>query len=185
LAANGLASAIFLNTLVGLVAITPSCGTVNTLGAAVVGLVAGIVCSFAILVKFRLNYDDSLDVVGVHFVGGVIGVLLIGLFATAVMTNGPKGLLYGGGLGQLGKQALAMVVVACYAFAVSFVVAKVIDRLIGFRVSAADEKSGVDLSQHAETAYPEGVYGHQAPRRAASFGDKDDSRARQYDEDDE
>ncbi|MDT5218522.1 MAG: ammonium transporter, Amt family [Mycobacterium sp.] len=216
LAANGLASAIFLNTLVagclgmlgwlaveqirdgrpttfgaasgvvaGLVAITPSCGTVNTLGAAVVGLAAGIVCSFAILVKFRLNYDDSLDVVGVHFVGGVVGVLLIGLFATAVMTNGPKGLLYGGGLGQLGKQALAMVVVACYAFAVSFVLAKLIDRVIGFRVSAADETSGVDFSQHAETAYPEGIYGHQAPRRASSFGEKDESRPKPYNVDED
>ncbi|KAA1248447.1 ammonium transporter [Mycobacterium simiae] len=198
LAANGLASAIFLNTLVagclgmlgwlsveqlrdgkpttfgaasgvvaGLVAITPSCGTVNTLGAAVVGLVAGIVCSFAILVKFKLNYDDSLDVVGVHFVGGVVGVLLIGLLATAVMTQGPRGLFYGGGLGQLGKQALAMVVVGLYAFVVSYVLAKLIQRVMGFRVSAEDEVSGVDLTQHAETAYPEGVYGHQATRRPA------------------
>ena len=143
LAANGVASAIFLNTLVagclgmlgwlsveqirdgkpttfgaasgvvaGLVAITPSCGTVNTLGAAVVGMAAGVVCSFAIGVKFRLNYDDSLDVVGVHFVGGVVGVLLIGVLATEVMTGGPSGLFYGGGLAQLGKQALAMVVVS-------------------------------------------------------------------------
>jgi len=196
LAANGLASAIFLNTLVagclgmlgwlaveqlrdgkpttfgaasgvvaGLVAITPSCGYVNALGAAVVGLAAGVVCAFAILVKFKLNYDDSLDVVGVHFVGGVVGVSLIGLLATAVMTSGPTGLFYGGGLGQLGKQSLAMLVVALYAFAVSFGLAKLIDRFMGFRVSVADEKSGVDLTQHAETAYPEGVYGHQAPRR--------------------
>ena len=96
----------------GLVAITPSCGTVNTLGAVVVGLVAGIVCSFAIGLKFRFGYDDSLDVVGVHFVGGVVGVLLIGLLATEVMTGGPHGLFYGGGFAQLGKQALAVVVVA-------------------------------------------------------------------------
>lgn len=215
LAANGMASAIFLNTLVagclgmlgwlsveqirdgkpttfgaasgvvaGLVAITPSCGEVNTLGAAVVGLTAGVVCSFAILAKFKLNYDDSLDVVGVHFVGGVVGVLLIGLFATAVMTSGPKGLFYGGGLGQLGKQSLAMVVVGLYAFATSYVLAKVIDRLVGFRLSAADEKSGADLTQHAETAYPEGVYGHQAPRRASSFGERDEARPR-FDDDDE
>jgi Amt family ammonium transporter len=213
LAANGLASAIFLNTLVagclgmlgwltveqfrdgkpttfgaasgvvaGLVAITPSCGTVNTLGAAVVGLVAGIVCSYAILVKFKLNYDDSLDVVGVHFVGGVVGVFLIGLLATAVMTGGAKGLFYGGGLGQLGKQSLAMVVVALYAFAVSFVLGKLIDRFMGFRLSAADEKSGIDLAEHAETAYPEGVYGHQAPRRPAS-SERDDSRPRSIDDD--
>ena len=96
----------------GLVAITPSCGTVNTLGAVVVGLLAGVVCSFAIGLKFRFGYDDSLDVVGVHFVGGVVGVLLIGLLATEVMTGGPQGLFYGGGFAQLGKQALAAVVVA-------------------------------------------------------------------------
>ncbi|MCV7075874.1 ammonium transporter [Mycobacterium szulgai] len=208
MAANGLASAIFLNTLVagclgmlgwlsveqfrdgkpttfgaasgvvaGLVAITPSCGEVNTLGAAVVGLAAGIVCSFAILVKFKLNYDDSLDVVGVHFVGGVVGVLLIGLFATAVMTHGPRGLLYGGGLGQLGKQSLAMAVVGLYAFAVTYVLAMLIQRFMGFRVSREDEISGVDLTQHAETAYAEGVEGHQVLRRPI-LGERDAARPR-------
>ncbi|WP_445160538.1 ammonium transporter [Mycobacterium sp. Dal123C01] len=149
----------------GLVAITPSCGTVNTLGAAIVGLAAGIVCSFAISAKFRFNYDDSLDVVGVHFVGGVVGVSLIGLLATAVMTSGPQGLFYGGGFTQLGKQALAIVVVALYAFTVSFVLAKVIDRVMGFRLSAEDETTGVDFTQHAETAYAEGVQGHLPLRR--------------------
>ncbi|OBA60996.1 ammonia channel protein [Mycobacterium sp. 1100029.7] len=148
----------------GLVAITPSCGTVNTLGAVVVGLAAGIVCSFAVAAKFRFNYDDSLDVVGVHFVGGVVGVFLIGLLATAVMTAGPRGLLYGGGVTQLGKQSLAIVVVAVYAFTVTFVLAKLIDRFLGFRVSAEDERTGVDFTQHAETAYAEGVQGH-LPRR--------------------
>jgi Amt family ammonium transporter len=214
LAANGLASAIFLNTLVsgclgmlgwlsveqirdgkpttfgaasgvvaGLVAITPSCGTVNTLGAAVVGLVAGIVCSFAIGLKFKLNYDDALDVVGVHFVGGVVGVLLIGLLATAVMTHGAQGLFYGGGMGQLGKQALAMVVVGLYAFAVSYGLAMLIERFMGFRVSAEDEVSGVDLSQHAETAYAEGVDGHQVLRRP-SFGERDAFRRHQNEDED-
>ncbi len=149
----------------GLVAITPSCGTVNTLGAAVVGLAAGIVCSFAVSAKFRFNYDDSLDVVGVHFVGGVVGVSLIGLLATAVMTSGPQGLFYGGGFAQLGKQAFAIVVVALYAFTVSFVIAKVIDRVVGFRLSAEDETTGVDFTQHAETAYAEGVQGHLPLRR--------------------
>jgi len=149
----------------GLVAITPSCGTVNTLGAVVVGLTAGMVCAFAIGWKFRFNYDDSLDVVGVHFVGGVIGTLLIGLLATATMTAGPQGLLYGGGLAQLGKQAMAAVIVAGYAFGMSYLVAKVIDLVIGFRISPDDEASGVDFSQHAETAYAEGVHGHAGPRR--------------------
>ena len=144
----------------GLVAITPSCGTVNTLGSAVVGLAAGVVCSFAVAAKFRLNYDDSLDVVGVHFVGGVVGVSLIGLLATAVMTSGPQGLFYGGGFAQLGKQALAIVVVTFYAFTVTFALAKLIDRVIGLRLSREDETTGVDLTQHAETAYAEGVHGH-------------------------
>ncbi|MFV0493544.1 ammonium transporter [Mycobacterium sp.] len=208
LAADGMASAIFLNTLVagclgmlgwlsveqirdgkpttfgaasgvvaGLVAITPSCGTVNTLGAAVVGLAAGIVCAFAITVKFKLNYDDSLDVVGVHFVGGVVGVLLIGLFATAVMTHGANGLFYGGGLLQLGKQALAMAVVGLYAFTVSYLLAMAIERTLGFRVSREAEVQGVDLTQHAETAYTEGVYGHQQIHRPL-FGQQDAPRPR-------
>ena len=154
----------------GLVAITPSCGTVNTLGAAVVGLAAGIVCSFAIGLKFRFGYDDSLDVVGVHFVGGVVGVLLIGFLATAVMTGGVDGLFFGGGFGQLGKQTLAMVVVAGYAFAMSYGLAKLIDRLMGFRLSPEDETAGVDFTQHAETAYAEGVHGHQ-PLRRPLFGE--------------
>jgi Amt family ammonium transporter len=183
LAANGVASAVFLNTLVagclgmlgwlGVEQIRD--GKPTTFGAAsgvVAGLVAGIVCAFAIGVKFKLNYDDSLDVVGVHFVGGVVGVLLIGVLATAVMTGGPQGLLFGGGLELLGKQALAMVVVALYAFSVTFGLGKLIDRLMGFRVSADDEASGVDFTQHAETAYAEGVYGHQQARRPL-FGDRD------------
>jgi Amt family ammonium transporter len=156
----------------GLVAITPSCGTVNTLGAAVVGLAAGIVCSFAIGLKFRFGYDDSLDVVGVHFVGGVVGVLLIGFLATAVMTGGAQGLFFGGGLAQLGRQALAAVVVALYAFGVSFVLAKLVDRVMGFRVSPEDETTGVDFTQHAETAYAEGVHGHQSSRRPGLFSDQ-------------
>lgn len=201
LAANGMASAVFLNTLVagcmgmlgwitverlrdsrpttfgaasgviaGLVAITPSCGTSDTLGALIVGLAAGIVCSYAVGLKFRWGYDDSLDVVGVHFVGGVVGVLLIGLLATEVMTGGAEGLFYGGGFVQLGKQALGAVVVGGYAFVVSYLLAKIIDRVMGFRVSPDDETTGVDFTQHAETAYAEGVHGHQAVRRPGPIG---------------
>ncbi len=202
LAANGVAAAVFVNTLLagclgmlgwlfveqvrdgkpttfgaasgvvaGLVAITPSCGTVNTLGAGIVGLAAGTVCSYAVSLKFKWNYDDSLDVVGVHYVGGVVGVLLIGLLATATMTGGPRGLFFGGGVDQLGKQALAMVVVSVYAFGVSYGLARLIDRTVGFRISAEDEAGGVDFAQHAETAYAEGVYGHQQLRRPL-FGDR-------------
>jgi Amt family ammonium transporter len=101
----------------------------------------------------------------------VVGVLLIGFLATAVMTGGPQGLFYGGGLAQLGKQAVAMVAVAAYAFITSFILAKVIDRIIGFRVSPEDETAGVDFTQHAETAYAEGVHGHQ-PLRRPLFGDQ-------------
>jgi ammonium transporter, Amt family len=149
----------------GLVAITPSCGFVTPLGAILVGLVAGVVCSFAIGWKFKAGYDDSLDVVGVHFVGGVVGTFLIGLLAAEMVSGGPEGLFYGGGITQLGKQTLAIVVVAAFAFAVSFALAKLIAVTVGFRVTREDELSGIDFTQHAETAYAEGVHGtpHKRP----------------------
>ncbi|GAA3026845.1 ammonium transporter [Kitasatospora albolonga] len=143
----------------GLVAITPSCGSVDLLGALVIGAVAGVVCCYAVSWKFRFGYDDSLDVVGVHLVAGVIGTVLIGVFASAVMTGGPAGLLHGG-FGQLGKQLLAVLVVGGYAFAVTYGIGKAIDRAIGFRASAEHELTGLDLAVHAETAYDHGVLGH-------------------------
>jgi Amt family ammonium transporter len=148
----------------GLVAITPSCGFVSPIGAFVVGLAAGVVCSFAVGWKFKAGYDDSLDVVGVHFVGGVVGTFLIGLLAAEVVSGGVEGLFYGGGLSLLGKQTLAIPVVAVFAFVVSFAIAKVIDSTLGFRVQPEDEISGIDLAQHAETAYTEGVHGQQHKR---------------------
>lgn len=157
----------------GLVAITPSCGSVNTLGALAVGLIAGVVCSFAVGWKFKGNYDDSLDVVGVHFVGGVVGTLLIGVLANRAMTgeNGARGLLYGGGLSQLGKQAVGVVAVAAFAFGVSFALGKIIDKTIGFRVNREDEINGIDFALHAETAYSEGVSGSgHVQRREGPFG---------------
>jgi Amt family ammonium transporter len=87
------------------------------------------------------------------------------------MTGGARGLFYGGGFAQLGKQSLGALVVGAYAFAVSYVLAKLIDRFMGFRVSAEDETTGVDFTQHAETAYAEGVHGYQPSRRPTSFGD--------------
>ena len=132
-------------------------------GALAVGLAAGVLCSYAVGWKFRLNYDDSLDVVGVHLVGGIVGTVLIGLFATSAMTGGPEGLLYGGGLGQLGRQALAVVVVAAYAFLVTYGIGKAIDRLMGFRADEDHEQQGLDLTVHAESAYDHGVLGHGAP----------------------
>ena len=149
----------------GLVAITPSCGFVSPFGALLIGLAAGIVCSFAVGVKFKAGYDDSLDVVGVHFVGGVVGTFLIGLLAAEVVSGGPEGLFFGGGLTLLGKQTLAIPVVAVFAFGVSFAMAKVIDGTVGFRVPPEDETSGIDLAQHAETAYTEGVHGQQQHKR--------------------
>ncbi|MBO1336947.1 ammonium transporter [Streptomyces sp. VRA16 Mangrove soil] len=143
----------------GLVAITPACGVVGVLGAAVVGLAAGVVCSYAVAWKFRFDYDDSLDVVGVHFAGGVVGTVLIGLFATSAMTGSTakQGFFYGGGFGQLGKQALAVVVVAAYTFLVTYGIGKAIDRLMGFRAAAEDELTGLDQTVHAESAYDHGV----------------------------
>ncbi|NED77843.1 ammonium transporter [Streptomyces sp. SID9944] len=147
----------------GLVAVTPSCGTVSLLGALVVGLAAGVVCSYAVGWKFRLNYDDSLDVVGVHLVGGVIGTALIGLFAERAMTGGPEGLLYGGGLAPLGRQLLAVAAVGAYAFAVTYGLGRLLDRTMGLRASEEQEHTGLDLTVHAETAYDHGVLGHGAP----------------------
>ncbi|MER5596393.1 ammonium transporter [Streptomyces sp. NPDC002265] len=147
----------------GLVAITPSCGSVSLLGALAVGLAAGVVCSYAVSWKFRFDYDDSLDVVGVHLVGGVTGTLLIGVFATSRMTGGVAGLLDGGGLGLLGRQAVAVVAVAAYAFTVTYGIGRLLDRLLGFRASEEQEHTGLDLTVHAETAYGHGVLGHGAP----------------------
>ncbi|MGW0711806.1 ammonium transporter [Streptomyces sp. NPDC002643] len=147
----------------GLVAITPSCGSVSLLGALAIGLAAGVVCSYAVSWKFKLNYDDSLDVVGVHLVGGIIGTVLIGVFAVESMTGGAEGLLYGGGLGQLGKQLVAVAAVGAYAFLVTYGTAKVIDKVMGFRADEEHEHTGLDLTVHAETAYDHGVLGHGAP----------------------
>ncbi|MDF3289195.1 ammonium transporter [Streptomyces silvisoli] len=137
----------------GLVAITPACGSVSPMGAIAVGVIAGVLCAWAVGLKFKLGYDDSLDVVGVHMVGGIAGSLLIGLFATGGVGQTAKGLFYGGGFEQLGKQAVGVVCVLLYSLVVSAVLAKVIDLVMGFRVSEDDEVSGIDQCEHAETGY--------------------------------
>ncbi|GAA4249296.1 ammonium transporter [Dactylosporangium darangshiense] len=137
----------------GLVAITPACGSVNPLGALAIGALAGVACAFAVGLKYRLGYDDSLDVAGVHGVGGLLGTLLIGLLATAAVTGGQRGLFFGGGVDLLSRQALAAVVVGGYAFGVTWLLAKGVERLVGFRVRAEDERAGLDLVVHAESAY--------------------------------
>jgi len=136
----------------GLVAITPACGFVNLLGATVIGVAAGALCALAVSVKFKLNLDDSLDVLAVHFVGGALGALLIGFFGTAVI-GGKNGLFYGGKISLLGHQALAVVSVAIYSLVVSALIALAIKYTMGLRVSEEDENLGLDLSQHGENAY--------------------------------
>jgi len=142
----------------GLVGITPACGSVNPLGALLIGALAGVACSYAVGLKFRFGYDDSLDVAGVHGVGGIVGTLLIGVLATAAVTGHARGLAFGGGFAQLGRQAVAVVAVGAYAFVVTWLIAKGIDRWIGFRVSRDDELAGLDLLLHGESAYDIGTH---------------------------
>ncbi len=139
----------------GLVAITPACAVVTPLGAIAIGILAGVGCSMALGLKFKLGYDDSLDVVGVHLVGGLIGTLAIGLFADGSLTGGQEtaGLLLGGGFGQLGRQALGAGVVLVYSFVVTYLIAIALKRTMGLRIGAGEETSGVDLTEHAETGY--------------------------------
>jgi ammonium transporter, Amt family len=144
-AASGLVS--------GLVAITPSCGSLSPMGSIAMGVAAGIVCALAVGLKYRWGYDDSLDVVGVHLVGGLVGTIGIGLIATAAAPTGVDGLFYGGGLDQLGRQLVGAGAVLVYAFAVSGIIGLVVDRLMGFRIDEEHEINGIDLVVHAETAY--------------------------------
>jgi ammonium transporter, Amt family len=152
--------------IAGLVAITPACDVVSPLGAVAVGLVAGGACAFAVSFKYRLGYDDSLDVIGIHLVGGVVGSLIIGLLANSAVQveGGVDGLLYGGGLDQLWRQAVAVLAVMAYSFVVSFLLGKLVDATIGFRVSEEEELQGVDETTHAESAYDIG-----GVRAAGSF----------------
>lgn len=137
----------------GLVAITPACGSVSMLGAIGVGVIAGVACAAAVSLKYRFGFDDSLDVVGVHAVGGAIGALLIGFFATGHVGQTAQGLFYGGGWGQLGKQAMGVAVVGVYSFVISWLLGQAIHKTIGFRVSEDVEVAGIDQAEHAESAY--------------------------------
>jgi Amt family ammonium transporter len=138
----------------GLVAITPACAYVNPVGGLAIGVIAGAVCALCVSIKFRLGFDDSLDVVAVHLVGGLVGTLLIGFFGTTSLnSSSADGLFYGGGFEQLGKQAVAAFSVLLYSFVVTAILALLIKHTIGFRVSDEDEASGIDESQHAETSY--------------------------------
>ncbi|MEI2732633.1 MAG: ammonium transporter [Dermatophilaceae bacterium] len=137
----------------GLVAITPSCSSVSPVGALVLGLLAGIACAYAVGLKFKLGFDDSLDVVGVHLVGGLVGTLGVGLFATAEAPAKVDGLFYGGGFEQLKIQAIGAFAVLAFSFLATLVIGKLLDLLMGFRIDSDAEVSGVDLAEHAETGY--------------------------------
>lgn len=138
----------------GLVAITPCAGFVGGMSPLIIGFLAGVVCLLAISLKNRFGYDDSLDVIGVHLVGGLLGALLLGLFAdSSVNELGFDGLFIGGGAGLLVDQIIASGATLVYSFVASFVLAKIIDATIGLRVTPEQELEGLDRSQHAETAY--------------------------------
>lgn len=143
----------------GLVAITPAAGAVNVLGATIIGIISGAVCAWAVGLKFKLGYDDSLDVVGVHLVGGVVGTLLIGFFS---VTSDPEsnvaggvadGLFYGGGLGSFVDQLLGVIVAILWSGIATLIIALAIKFTIGWRVTEEAEVEGIDFDQHGETAY--------------------------------
>ena len=142
----------------GLVAITPACAFIAPWAAILLGLLAGVLCCYAIGLKHKLGFDDSLDVVGVHLVGGAFGAVSLGFLAVYPQVAGQrKGLFYGGGLHQLGIQALGPVAVGLYSFAIAWILGTIIDKTIGFRLPEDDEVRGIDQVEHAETAYEFGT----------------------------
>ncbi len=150
----------------GLVAITPAAGFVEPWAAIVIGLAAGAICFYAVDMKSRIGYDDSLDVVGVHMVGGIVGALLTGVLATTAVNA------FEGGLGQLGKQAVAVGVTLGFSFLATLAILKIVDLVVGLRVTEDEEVTGLDLSQHAEVGYTFGDRGgavatHDAARPAS------------------
>jgi Amt family ammonium transporter len=149
----------------GLVAITPACASVSPLGAVAIGILAGVGCAFAVSLKFRFGFDDSLDVVGVHLVGGMIGTLAIGFFAdSAIAGEDYAGLFYGGGLTQLGRQAIGAFSVMAYSAIVTALIAFIIKATIGLRISQASEAEGIDITEHAEVGYDQSRVGYSVYR---------------------
>ncbi|TDQ53684.1 ammonium transporter [Actinorugispora endophytica] len=142
--------------IAGLVAVTPAAAALSPIGSIALGLITGAVCAYAISWKFKFKYDDALDVVGVHLVGGIIGSLMIGFLAVNIadgVGNGVDGLLYGGSVMVLVWQALAVLAVLVYSFVVSFAIGKVIDLIMGFRIPEHVETNGLDAELHSESAY--------------------------------
>jgi Amt family ammonium transporter len=173
LAADGVASLAFINTIAvlgwllierikegkatsvgaasgavaGLVAITPACANLTPMWAILLGLIAGAVCALAIELKFTFGFDDSLDVVGIHLVGGLIGTLFLGFFATEV------GFFFSGSFEQLGKQAIAAFTVLIFSFVLSYIIGTIIEKTMGFRIKNEDELAGIDTIVHGEEGY--------------------------------
>jgi Amt family ammonium transporter len=138
----------------GLVAITPAAGYVGPMGAIAIGFTGGIVCAYAVRLKFKFSYDDALDVVGVHLVGGIVGSLLTGIFADLAFNEfGADGLFAGGGVALLGKQFAAVGVTLVFSFVMSYILLKLVDATVGLRVKEDEEVAGLDLSQHSEAGY--------------------------------
>jgi Amt family ammonium transporter len=136
----------------GLVAITPACAFVAPWAGVLLGVLAGSVCAYAVDLKWRLGYDDALDVVGVHLVGGVVGCLFVGVFGTSAIL-GADGLAYGGGWALLGKQTVGVLAVAAYSFGMTWAIGTGLDKVMGFRVGRDAELAGLDASEHGESAY--------------------------------
>jgi len=137
----------------GLVAITPASGFIGPLPSLLLGIIAGALCYGAVNLKSRLGYDDSLDVVGVHGIGGTVGALFTGFFASKLINPAGGDGLFFGNPGQVGVQALSVVSAWVYSFAVTFVILKVLDIVMGLRLTEEDESTGLDLSQHGEVGY--------------------------------
>ena len=137
----------------GLVAITPACSSVTPIGAIFIGAISAVLAAYAIGFKYKFGYDDALDVVGVHFVAGLAGSILVGLFASSSAPAGVDGLLYGGGTDQLVKQVIACAAVIGYCFVITYLIGKILDKAVGLRAAKEDEVAGIDLAFHAESAY--------------------------------
>ena len=157
----------------GLVAVTPACASIVPWAAVLLGLLAGGICALAVKLKFRFGFDDSLDVVAVHLVGGLVGCLFIGFFGTGRVAGAggasADGLFYGGGLELLGKQALGAGAVLVYSFVITMILGFAIEKTIGFRLDPEDQDAGIDLVEHAETGYElAGVGGGSAFKAAVS-----------------
>ena len=143
----------------GLVAITPACSSVNVVGALAIGATAGVLCALAVGLKFKFGFDDSLDVVGVHLVGGLVGTLMVGLVAAPEAPAAVAGLFYGGGTDQLWRQAVGAFAVLGYSAVVTAILALLLKHTIGLRLDREAEAAGVDEAEHAETAYDFAVAG--------------------------